>query len=72
MQSITAKAMVIIMKDRIVKILLIVIIILHAAAPFIELARVGYDSLSEMLWEVYDNGVVVALSAAVLRLYNSK
>lgn len=64
--------MVINMKDKIIKIILIALIVIHAAAPFVELAIVGYGSLSAILSDVYANGVIVFLSAAVLRLYNLK
>ncbi len=59
------------MKNKIFKILLIVLIIVHVAAPFVELAVWGYDWM-EMLSDIYKNGVIVVLSAAVLCLYNSK
>ena len=60
------------MKDTIIKILLVVLIIIHLLAPWVELADVGYEDLRSMLLSVYENGIVVVLSAAVLRLYNSK
>ncbi len=60
------------MKDKIIKILLVVFIIVHAAAPWVELASVGYDGWSSLLLNIYENGIIVVLSAAVLRLYNSK
>lgn len=60
------------MKNKAIKILLILLIIVHTAAPFIELAINGYPSLMAMLAEMYDNGVIIILSAAVLNLYNSR
>nr|MBQ4318423.1 hypothetical protein [Clostridia bacterium] len=59
------------MKDKIIKILLIIIIIFHAAHPILEAAIWGYE-IPEMLSDIYNNGVIVILSAAILRLYNSK
>ena len=59
------------MKNKIFKILLIILIIVHAVAPLMELAIWGYD-LPEMLSDIYNNGVIVILSAAVLHLYNFK
>ncbi len=59
------------MKNKIFKILLIILIVVHAAAPFIELAIWGYGWM-ELLSDIYSNGVIVVLSAAVLCLYNSK
>ena len=60
------------MKNKATKIFLILLIIVHTAAPFIELAINGYPSLMAMLVDVYDNGVIIILSAAVLNLYNSR
>ncbi len=60
------------MKDRIIKILLIVLIVVHAASPWIEFAKVGYDGWSELLYNIYQNGIIVVLSVALLRLYNFK
>jgi len=59
------------MKDKIIKILLILLIIIHAAHPVAEAAIWGY-SMPEMLSDIYNNGVIVILSAAILRLYNFK
>jgi len=59
------------MKDKLIKILLILVIIIHAASPIVELAVWGYDILA-LLKDIYSNGVIVILSAAVLRLYHSK
>ncbi len=59
------------MKNKIFKILLILLIIVHIAAPILKLAIWGYD-IPEMLSDVYNNSVIVILSAAVLHLYNSK
>ncbi len=60
------------MKEKIIKILLVIFIVVHAAAPWVELASVGYDGWSELLYNIYQNGIIVVLSAALLRLYNSK
>ena len=60
------------MKNRIIKILLILFIIVHVASPLFEAAFYGYDDLAAILTDVYNNAVIVVLSAAVLRLYNSK
>ncbi len=59
------------MKNKIFKILLIILIIVHAGSPLLELAIWGYD-LHELLSDIYNNGVIVILSAAILRLFNSK
>ncbi len=59
------------MKDKILKILLITLIIVHVAHPILEAAIWGY-AIPELLSDIYNNGVIVILSAAVLRLYNSK
>ncbi len=59
------------MKNNIFKILLIILIVVHIAHPILRAAIWGYD-LPEMLSDIYNNVVIVILSAAVLRLYNSK
>lgn len=59
------------MKDKIIRILLIILIITHAAHPVLEAAIWGYD-IPELLSDIYNNGVIVILSAAILRLYNRK
>ena len=59
------------MKDKIIKTLLIIIIIFHAAHLILEAAIWGYE-IPEMLSDIYNNGVIVILSAAILKLYNSK
>jgi len=58
------------MKNKIITILLTAFMILHAAAPLAELAVNGYPDLISLLSDVYRNGVIVVLSAAVLRLYH--
>lgn len=60
------------MKRKVIKFLLIVLIVIHAAAPFWEFAVNGYEDLMAMLADVYDNGIIVLLSAAILNLYNSE
>ena len=60
------------MNNKATKILLILLIIIHTGVPFIELAINGYPSLMAMLADIYDNGVIIILSAAVLNLYNSR
>lgn len=60
------------MNNKATKILLILLIIVHTAAPFIELAINGYPNLMAMLAEMYDNEVIIILSAAALNLYNSR
>ncbi len=59
------------MKDKILKILLMILIISHAAHPILEAAIWGY-SIPELLSDIYSNGVIMILSAAVLRLYSYK
>ena len=56
------------MKDRIIRIFLVIFIIVHTALPFIKLAMFGYDDVIALLSEVYKNGIVVILSTAILRL----
>lgn len=60
------------MKDRIIRIFLVIFIIVHTALPFIKLAMFGYDDVIALLSEVYKNGIVVILSTAILRLYVAK
>ena len=59
------------MKNRIIRILLVLLIIIHIAAPILELAIWGYG-ITELLSDLYNNAVIIILSIAVLRLYNSK
>ncbi len=59
------------MRDKIFKILLVIFIIVHAAHPIVEAAIWGY-AIPELLSDIYNNGVIVILSAAILRLYKSK
>ncbi len=59
------------MKNKIFKILLIALIVISVAHPILEAAIWGYD-IPELLSDIYNNGVIVILSAAILRLYNSK
>lgn len=59
------------MKDKILKTLLIILIIAHIAHPIAEAFLWGYD-IPELLSDIYNNGVIVILSAAILRLYNLK
>ena len=59
------------MKDKIIKIMLILLMVIHAAHPIAEALIWGY-SIPDLLSDVYRNGVIVILSAATLRLYNLK
>ena len=59
------------MKNKILKILLILLITVHIVTPILKLAIWGYD-IPELLSDIYNNGVIVILSASVLHLYNSK
>lgn len=59
------------MKNRIIRILLVLLIIIHIAAPILELAIWGYG-ITELLSDLYNNAIIIILSIAVLRLYNSK
>ncbi len=59
------------MKNRIIRILLVLLIIIHIAAPILELAIWGYG-ITELLSDLYNNAVIIILSIAVLFLYNSK
>ena len=59
------------MKDKIIKILLIIVIIVHAAHPIFEAAIWGYD-MPDLLTDIYNNGVIVVLGIALFRLYNRK
>lgn len=59
------------MKKTIYKVLLIVLIVIHVATPLVKLAAFGYE-VPELISDVYNNGVIIILSAAVLYLYNSK
>ena len=59
------------MKNRIIRILLVLLIIIHIAAPILKLAIWGYG-ITELLSDLYNNAVIIILSIAVLFLYNSK
>lgn len=59
------------MKNRILKILLALIIIEHIATPILKLAIWGYN-MPELFSDLYHNCVIIFLSVAILRLYNSK
>lgn len=59
------------MKDTVIKVLLIAFIVIHVAIPIFTAATVGY-AWSELGVDLYKNGVIIVLSAALLRLYNKK
>lgn len=59
------------MKRTVYKVLLIVLIVIHVATPLVKLAAFGYE-VPELFSDVYNNGVIVILSAAVLYVINSK
>ena len=58
------------MENRIIKILLVLLIIIHIAAPILKLAIWGYG-VTELLSDLYSNAVIVILSIAVLNLYKA-
>ena len=60
------------MKSKILKILLVIFIIVHATAPLFTLGIYGYPDVPALLLDIYKNGVVVVLSAAIIMLINSK
>ncbi len=57
------------MKTTIIKLLLIALIVIQVLAPILEMAIFGYDDIAAILSDVYKNGIIVILCAAIFHLY---
>ncbi len=58
------------MKEKILKILLCALIAINVASPLFHYSVWGFNDLLEVLSALYESGVVVLLSAAVIYLLN--